>query len=751
MSSVIRGRRAMRHPVIQVLVLCLACWAAPVAAAPDIEALLQRMTLEEKTGQMTMIALNAVTRGEGLYEPAEPHALDMERLRRTIVEHHAGCLFNIATHGFPPAHWRTIIGAMQHMAMHETRLGIPLIYGLDALHGMHLAHGATIFPHQIGLAASWNPALVHQTAQVTAAEARAVSVPWLYAPAAEPGRNPVHARFYESFGEDTLLAAELTTATVAGYRAQGPNGRVAATLKHYAGYSAPVSGRDRTTAELTERELREHYLPPFAAGIRAGAESIMLNLSDVAGVPVHGDRRLIQEVLKEELGFTGVVVSDWSAVDYLHGHHHVAASPDEAIALAITAGVDMVMVPFDHAFPAQLAELVRQGRVSRTRIDDAVRRILWLKVELGLFEHGGLASRPPPPIGDPAARALARQAATQSLVLLKNDKATLPLSPQSRLLVTGPAADSIAMLHGGWSDTWQGPAADASVQPGGPSIVQALRARLGEARVLFAPTPGKEADEGERAGRLAAEADAVVLCLGEGPYAEIFGNIDDLTLPRPQLELAERLAAVGRPVILVLVEGRPRIITEIEQSMAAVLLAPLPGDEGGAALSDVLVGEAEPGGRLPFTYPAGPNALMTYDHRHSEEYAFARLYPFGHGLSYTTFDYEALRIDRDRLGCGDRLVVEVTVRNTGRRPGQEVAQLYVSDHFASIAPPIKRLRAFEKVWLRPGESRRLVFSISPRELTFVDRDNHSIAEAGSFSALVGDLRQDFTLTEDCRH
>ncbi|OQX07850.1 MAG: hypothetical protein BWK76_24315 [Desulfobulbaceae bacterium A2] len=738
-----QSQKILPSLLLGLLLFCLAL--RPALASVHIEELLGRMCLEEKTGQMAMITLNAVSQGDLPYNPAEPHELDRQRLRRVVVTHGAGSVFNIGSHAFSAEHWRTIIAEMQRLAMEETRLRIPLLYGLDALHGMHFVYGATIFPHQIGLAATWNPALVRRAAAITAAEARAVSVPWLFSPAAEPGRNPVHARFYESFGEDPLLAAQLTAATVTGYHGgDGSEARVASCLKHFAGYALPQSGRDRSSAELAEHSLRELCMPPFVAGIGAGAESVMLNLSDISGVPVHGDRHLVQGLLKDELGFAGVVVSDWSAVEYLHNHHHVAATLDDAVALAVNAGVDLVMVPFDHRFPDQLAALVRQGRVPEARIDDAVRRILRLKVELGLFEDGGLAPDPPPPLAPPAARSLAREAATQSLVLLKNDRNILPLVHGSRILVTGPAADSLAMLHGGWSATWQGCETDSGFAAEGQSILQALRARLGEAAVLAAAAP-------EEAVARAGEADVIVLCLGEETYAEIFGNLDDLTLPRPQLDLARRLAASGTPVVLVLVEGRPRTLEDITEQMTAVLLAPLPGSEGGAALAAVLTGAAEPSGRLPYTYPVGPNALMTYDHRHSEAYAFSRLYPFGHGLAYTTFAYEDLSVANARLGCSDRLDVAVTVRNSGTRAGQEVVQLYVSDHYARIAPPVKRLRALDKINLAPGESRRLHFSLSPGELAFVDRDNRRLAEAGEFTVMVGSLQADFALTEDCRN
>jgi beta-glucosidase len=730
------------------LLFLLSLMVRPCAAAVDVEELLSRMMLEEKAGQMTMLTLNTVSGGELPYSPAHPHELDPERLRRVLVERHVGTIFNIGVHAFPPEHWRAIIGEMQRVATTQTRLGIPLLYGIDAQHGMHYAHGASVFPHQIGLAATWNPELVRRVAAVTAADARSVLIPWVFSPTAEPGRNPVHARFYESFGEDTHLAAVLTGAMVAGYRTGGGAPGVASTLKHFAGYSIPASGRDRSTAALAEHALREHFLPPFLTGIRAGAETVLLNLSDINGIPVHGDRRLVQELLKGEMGFGGVVVSDWNAVEYLHNHHRVAPSLRDAVALAINAGIDLVMVPFDREFPALLADLVRAGEIPEARIDDAVRRVLRLKRGLGLFDPQDPPAGPAPDAQ--ASRAVAQQAAVESLVLLRNEGELLPLPHDARLLVTGPAADSMAALHGGWSSTWQGTETSFGFRALGMTIIQALRTRLGEDRVIHHPTPKASEPEIEEAERRAAEAHIIVLCLGEDPYAEVFGNIDDLHLPPPQLELARRLAATGKPVVLVLVEGRPRIVTEIVKSMRAVLLALLPGSAGGAAVADVLTGAVEPGGRLPFTYPVGPNALMTYDHRQSEDYAFDELYPFGFGLSYARFSTGDLELRPARLRCDDTLEVAVTVRNTGRRAGQEVVQLYVGDHYASIGPPVKRLRRFEKLELQPGESRRVHFSLQPRELAFVDRENRWVAERGKFSALTGDGRADFELLEDCR-
>jgi beta-glucosidase len=471
---------------------------------------------------------------------------------------------------------------------------------------------------------------------------------------------------------------------------------------------------------------------------------VVLNLADLNGVPVHADRDLITGLLKGELGFAGVAVSDWMAVDYLFSHHHVAEDPRQAVALAVNAGVDLVMVPFDLAFGDHLETLVREGRVPLARIDDAVRRVLAFKQDLGLFEEAVHPAARHPRYGAAEFRETARRAAAESLTLLKNARRALPLAPDARVLVTGPAAHSMAALNGGWSYTWQGVETDR--YHSGPTILDALRDKLGAGRVVFTPAPADDPADLERAAQAAAGVDAVVACLGEAPYAEVFGNVDDLALPRPQVELVQRLGRMGKPMVLVLVQGRPRIITGIEPIADAIVLAYLPGNEGGRAVADLLVGDAEPAGRLPFTYPIGPNALSTYDHRRAEAYAFKALYPFGAGLAYTTFQYADLILEPPRLAPDGELRVTVALRNTGARPGSEVVQLYTSDPVASLGPPVKRLRAFRKVALAPGEARRVAFTLTPRDLAFVRADLHRVAEAGEFTVTVGDLTRPFVLT-----
>lgn len=725
------------------------CWwlAGLSDARADVEALLARMTLREKIGQMTMITLNAVSKGQLPFTPKEPHEFDPERMRRVIVDCSVGTIFNIGHHAFSKSYWREIVTQLQAMAQKETRLKIPLLYGIDALHGMSFSTDATLIPHQGGLAATWNPALVEKAARITAYEARAAGIPWVFSPAAEPGRNPVHSRFYESFGEDPHLCEAMTTATVCGYTRADKAERVGATLKHFIGYSIPRTGRDRSGGDMAEHTLRDIFLGPYAAGIEAGARSVILNLSDLNGLPVHASRHWVQGVLKDELGFAGVVVSDWNAVDYLYFHHHVARDSREAIEQAVNAGIDLVMVPFDLTFVDHLESLVRQGRVPMARIDDAARRVLAFKAQLGLFEEQVLPESRYPLYGSQTFKHIARGAAAESLTLLKNTAKTLPLAKTARVLVTGFGADTMSALNGGWSYTWQGREADA-YNPEGVTILDAIRAEAGqEDRVVFVETPLDRPQSVEAAVEAAKGVDAVVLCLGEEPYAEVFGNIDDLTMHPAMLDLARRLGESGKPVILVLTQGRPVVIGSIEKRMSAVLLAYLPGNEGGRAISDALYGRTNPSGRLPYTYPAGPSALFTYDHKYSEIYAHHVLYPFGWGMSYTDFSYENLLVTPDRLEPAGGLSVSVDVKNTGDRPGQEVVQLYVSDLYASVSPPVKRLKAFKKIALSPGEKQSVVFTLTARDLGFVDAANRLTAEAGEFAVSIGGLpSQPFVLT-----
>jgi beta-glucosidase len=708
-----------------------------------IDELLGKMTLEEKVGQMTMLTLDAILN----FDLQKPHELADSILREAVLGYKVGAIFNYNWHAFSLDQWREIVTAIQGGSA-QSRLKIPVLYGIDAVHGMNYAIGATIFPHQIGLAATWNPELTRKVAEVAAYETRAAFIPWVFSPTMDLGRMPLHARFFETFGEDTFLTAAMGEAMLQGYKGDGASGRytVGATLKHFVGYSMPLSGKDHAPSWIPEQILREWFIPPFAAGIKAGANAIMLSDSELNGVAVHADRRLITDLLKGELAFGGVVVSDWGSIYSLFTKHHVARDLNEAVKLAINAGIDMNMVPFDVSFPKILIRLVKKGEVDRARIDDAVRRVLKMKFDLGLFERPFESPEKYSDFGSERFREVASTAAHESVTLLKNRDNVLPLSKEASVLVTGFAANSMTTLNGGWTYTWLGRDTD-TYAAGDNSILNTIVRKVGKERVVHVETDFKTNRNTESAVKAAANADYVILCLGEPPYAEHFGNIDTLSLPPSQEHLAQRLAATGKPVILVLTEGRPRIISPFEGKMAAVLLAYLPGNEGGESIADILFGDADPSGRLPFTYPRFPNALGTYDHKYTEKYDLYPQYSFGYGLGYTTFKYTNLVLDRTKLRSSDVLKISVDVINTGSRAGREVVQLYVSDCAASIVPPVKRLRGFQKILLEPGEKRNANFQLPIRDLSFVDRDNRWVLEPGEFKVSVGGLSKRFLLID----
>jgi beta-glucosidase len=566
------------------------------------------------------------------------------------------------------------------------------------------------------------------------------------------GRQPLWPRLWETFGEDVHLATLMGVASVRGYQGTDPSAvdRVGASLKHYAGYSAPLTGHDRTPALIPDITMREYYLPTFAAAIRAGALTVMVNSGEVNGIPGHVNANLLKTVLRGELGFDGVVVSDWEDIKKLVNIHHTSATEKDATREAVLAGIDMSMVPSDYSFPDLLVQLAQEGAVPRTRIDEAVTRILTLKARLGLLDDPLRGTNTTVEEGSAGARRLSLTAARESIVLLKNTSGALPLAPTARVLVTGPTADSMPALSNGWTLTWQGDRKD--LYPADrPTIRRALETRLG-ARVTYVPGTdyAREIDVAT-ARAAAAQAEAVVLCLGELSYTETPGNIDDLELPDAQIRLAREVAAAGRPVILVLVEGRPRLIRRIVDSAQAIVLGLNPGFEGGQAIADVLLGQENPSGRLPITYPRDPNALSTYDHKAFDEQetspgvkAFQPQFEFGFGLSYTSFEYSGLSVTPTDGLLAAPTDISVTVRNTGNRAGAEVVQVYLSQKYASVTPPVKRLKRFVKVPLNAGESRTMRFHLTRDDLTFVGRDGKRTAEPGSYAVLVAGLKQEIT-------
>jgi beta-glucosidase len=728
-----------------------------------VEALLKRMTLEEKIGQMTQLEIGMVSTGSG-----QSIQIDPAKLEKAVVKYGVGSLLNVRDQALTVDRWHEIIRQIQDAAK-RTRLQIPVIYGIDSIHGANYVQGSTLFPQEIGMAATWNPQLMQRGAEVTAAETRAAGIPWSFSPVLDLGRQPLWPRFYETFGEDPYLAKVMGAAFVRGLEGTdvSSSSHVAASLKHYMGYSFPLSGRDRTPAWIPENYLREYFLPSFAAAVKAGARTIMVNSAEINGVPGHVNRHILTDILRGELGFKGFVVSDWEDIKKLVTQWRVAADEKEATRMSVMAGIDMSMVPSDYSFPDLLLQLVKEGSVPQSRIDEAVRRILLVKFELGLFDDPMPNPSLKAKVGLPESRQAALQAAHESMTLLKNADNLLPLARGRKVLVTGPAADSLISLSNGWTYVWQG--SEESLYPKDrPTIRRAVEAKAGAANVTYVPgtrftrpagspsnsTPTSTEEEVDiaAAARAARDADVVVLCLGEGSYTETPGNITDLTLGEPQLKLAEAVAAAGKPVVLVLVEGRPRLISRIADRAGAILLAYNPSNEGGQAVADVLFGDFNPGGKLPFTYPRATNNLLTYDHKQFEveDTAFGNVatqpqFEFGQGLSYTTFAYSDLRLGQPVMKAGGEMPLSVTVTNTGRRAGQETVILYVRDVVASLAPPGKRVRRFAKVSLEPGQSRTLTFKLRSDDLSFIGTDNRAVTEPGEFEVLVGGLSQKFTL------
>ncbi len=706
-----------------------------------IEALVAKMTLKEKVGQMTQLELGMIADGAG-----DAVRINPDKLRKAIVDYGVGAILNVKDQALPQAKWREIVTIVQDEAA-KTRLRIPVVYGLDSIHGANYVRGAELFPQPLAMAATWNPELMRQASHLTAVEQRATGVPWNFSPVLDVGRQPLWPRLWETFGEDTYLVTVMGVAAVRGYQGSAPSAadRVGATLKHYVGYSAPVTGRDRTPALIPDIELREHYLPPFAAAVRAGAVSVMVNSGEVNGIPGHVNTHLLKDVLRGELGFDGVVDSDWADIKKLVDTHHTSATEKDATRDAVMAGIDMSMVPSDYSFPDLLLQLAQSGAVPAARIDEAVTRILTMKARLGLFDDPVRGTKASVESGSPEARRLSLAAARESIVLLKNAGGTLPLGASARVLVTGPAADSLLSLNNGWSWTWQGDRKD--LYPADrPTVRRALEAQLG-GRVTYVPGADftKEIDVAA-ARSAAAQADVVVLCLGESAYAETPGNIDDLELPEAQIRLAKEVAAAGKPVILVLLEGRPRLVRTIADGVQAIVLGLNPGIEGGQAMADVLTGQVNPSGRLPITYPRAPNALIPYDHKafDEQEKFFRPQFEFGSGLSYTTFEYSGLRVTPADGPLAAATDVSVSVRNTGNKPGAEVVQLYLSQKSARVTPPVKRLKRFVKVPLGAGESRTITFHLTRDDLTFIGRDGKRTAEPGSYTVTVGPMKQEFT-------
>ena len=712
-----------------------------------VEELLSKMTLEEKVGQMTQITLEVVSKSEGTVN--QKFELDKEKLREAITKYHVGSILNVYNVAHTVQEWHSIINEIQNVSQNETRMKIPVLYGIDAIHGATYTKGATLFPQALGMASTWNPELVMYEGEITSKQVKACGIPWNFYPVMDIGRQPLWSRLWETYGEDVYLASELGKMYIEG--AQGndlsASDKLATCLKHFVGYSFPLNGKDRTPAWIPERILREYFLPTFEAGIKAGAPTVMVNSSEINGIPTHSNYHLITEILKGELNFKGFVVSDWADINNLYQRDRIASSQREAVKMAVLAGVDMSMVPNDYSFYNHLLALVKDGEVPLSRIDDAVSRILTVKVQLGLFEN-------PYPVENDSSLSndkynqICLDAAHQSVVMVKNQNNILPLPKNKKVLITGPTADKLSVLNGGWTLTWQGNEEKLYPQSYN-TIKEAIEETLGESNCTFVEGTSFDQDiNSSEALMKAADADYIIVCLGEPAYCETPGNIEDLTLPANQLNLVHKLKQTGKPIILVMIEGRPRVIKDIVDEVDAILISFLPGMEGGDAVRDIIFGMVNPSGKLPITYPDSPNDLMCYDHKPMEEYDqnhYTPQWPFGFGLSYSTFEYSNLKLDKEQITSDQNINVFVEVTNTGSTKGMETVQMYICDLYGSVSRPVKQLKGFEKIELNPGVSKLVSFVITPDDLSFIGRDNKRIIEPGKFEVYIDTLKASFIL------
>ena len=711
-----------------------------------INALIKAMTLEEKVGQMTQLTLSVFYKNGTLQE---------RLLKEYIIKYNIGSLLNIpSSSAISIDQWHELINKISNLTQ-ETDLKIPILYGIDAIHGATYTENSTLFPHNIGLAASRNSELAYTIAKITAKEVRASGIRWNFDPVLGVGRQPLWSRFEETYGEDPLLVTEFGIQAIKGYEGDNlkSNINVASCMKHFLGYSVSASGKDRTPAYISDMMLQDIYIPPFKKAVESGASTIMINSGSINGTPVHINKYLLTDLLKNEWGFEGLIVTDWLDIQYLYTQHNVAKNTKEAVKLAVNAGIDMSMVPFDLSFYNDLIELVSEGEVSMDRIDDAVSRILKVKFDLGLFDNPYPEKEAIANFGLLEYKTTALKSAQETITLLKNDtvhkKAILPLSKNAKLLIAGPGANSLATLHGSWSYTWEGKA-DDKYPSSTVTIREAIENKVGKEKVTcISPNTFKEVSSSEIAqlGKNLKNIDYIILCLGENSYAESNGNINDLTLSRDQIKLAKAAIATQKPVILVLTQGRPRIIEDIASEIPGIILAYRPGSKGANAIADVLFGDYNPNGKLPFTYPKHTGNIMTYDAPVRNQPFYKPQWAFGYGLSYTTFKYSDLVLNTDTLTSLDTLNIRLKVTNNGEMNGQIAIDLFVRDIVASVIPPMKKLRKFKKIYLEIGESKMIEFKLNKDDLSFVNSELETVTEEGEFEILIGDKKVRFYYKE----
>ena len=747
--------------------------APAIPSDPVIEAHIQKwlkkMTLEEKIGQMCEITIDVVSDFEA--SKKNGFTLNPAMLDTVIGKYKVGSLLNVPLSvAQKKEKWAEAIKQIQDLSMKE--IGIPCIYGVDQIHGTTYTLDGTMFPQGINMGAAFNRELTEKAAAISAYETKAGCIPWTYAPVVDLGRDPRWSRMWENYGEDCYVNAEMGKASVRGFQGSDPNHigeyNVAACMKHYMGYGVPVSGKDRTPSSISRSDMREKHFAPFLAAIRQGALSVMVNSGVDNGIPFHANRELLTEWLKEDLNWDGMIVTDWADINNLCTRDHIAATKKEAVKIAINAGIDMSMVPYEVSFCDYLKELVQEGEVPMSRIDDAVARVLRLKYRLGLFENPYWDIKKYNKFGSEEFARVALQAAEESEVLLKNEGNILPLAKGTKILLAGPNANSMRCLNGGWSYSWQGHLADQCAGAYN-TIYESLCNKYGKENIIYEPgvtyAPYKNDNwweenqpEIEKSVATASRADVIIACIGENSYCETPGNLSNLTMSENQRNLVKALAATGKPVILILNQGRPRIINDIVPLAKAVINVMLPGNYGGDALANLLAGDANFSGKMPFTYPKYINALANYDYKPCENmgqmggnYNYDSVmdvqWEFGFGLSYTTYSYSNLKVDKTSFTADDVLTVSVDVTNTGKVAGKESVLLYSKDLVASSTPDNIRLRNFEKIELNPGETKTVTMQLKGSDLAFVGYDGKWRLEKGDFKLKCGNQWTDIQCSE----
>lgn len=763
----------MKKILLSISMLALAYTASAnvpvIKSDPKIEAqveqTLKKLTLEEKIGQM----MELVTDLFGANDKNGVFYIDEHKTDSILSRYKIGSILNAPNTCAPTAkQWEKYIAQIQKISM--KRIGIPCVFGLDQNHGSTYTQGGTLFPQNINVAATFNREVARRSAEATAYETRAVSIPWTYSPTVDLGRDARWPRIWENFGEDCYLSSEMGKAMVYGFQGEDPNNidqyHIATSMKHFMGYGVPWTGKDRTPAYISPADLREKHFAPFLAGLQAGALTVMVNSASVNGMPMHANKDILTGWLKEETGWDGVLITDWADINNLYTREMVAKDKKDALRIAINAGIDMIMEPYSCDACGYLVELVKEGKIPMSRIDDACRRVLRMKYRLDLFKNPTQKLKNYPKFGGEEFAKLALEGATESMVLLKNEGNILPLQHGKKILLTGPNANQMRCLDGGWSYTWQGHRADEFAGKY-YTIYEAFCNEYGKENVILNQgvtynEKGKywEENEPQIQGAVAAakDADVIVACIGENSYTETPGNLTDLWLSENQRNLVKELAKTGKPVVLVLNEGRPRLIADIEPLAQGIIDILIPGNMGGDALANLVSGKSNFSGKMPYTYPKEINSLANYDFKKSEEVGMmegaydynakiTQQWGFGYGLSYTSYKYSNLKVSQSDFRHGDIIKVSVDVKNTGKVAGKESVLLFSSDLIASMVPDGRRLRAFDKVELQPGETKTMIFELKADDLAFVGWNGKWRLEEGDFKLMIADQSADIHCTD----